>query len=316
MLVPTLGTQILVQFFGTQILVPNCGTSFWYQNLVPFFWYQILVPKFGTQIWFQIMVPTFGTQNLVPKVWYQIVVPKCWYKHIGTNNWYCIMYSKDILQFVQTRWRFLLITECLFLTAFFIFLVIRMANPDLWHPFRGGEKPMDIAYLNAIVKSTAMPPYDPWFSGGFLNYYYFGQFIVAMLIKATAIELRTAYNLAIPLFFAMTIAGSFSIGYNLAVWSQISRKNIKSLISTGPSFINPYLAGCMAAIFVAVLGNLDGIIQVVTSLINTAKGLSYTSFDFWQSSRMMPPDPPGFEITEFPFFSFLFADSSFLLYRY
>ena len=219
-----------------------------------------------------------------------------------------VINKKDILQFVQTRWRFLLITECLFLTAFFIFLVIRMANPDLWHPFRGGEKPMDIAYLNAIVKSTAMPPYDPWFSGGFLNYYYFGQFIVAMLIKATAIELRTAYNLAIPLFFAMTIAGSFSIGYNLAVWSQISRKNIKSLISTGPSFINPYLAGCMAAIFVAVLGNLDGIIQVVTSLINTAKGLSYTSFDFWQSSRMMPPDPPGFEITEFPFFSFLFAD--------
>ena len=35
---------------------------------------------------------------------------------------------------------------------------------------------------------------------------------------------------------------------------------------------------------------------------------SIGDFDFWRSSRMMPPDPPGFEITEFPFFTFLFAD--------
>tara|TARA_B100000686_G_scaffold41137_1_gene42524 strand:- start:10433 stop:14986 length:4554 start_codon:yes stop_codon:yes gene_type:complete len=219
-----------------------------------------------------------------------------------------ILNKNEICQFIKDRWRFLLIAECLFLLAFFIFLSIRLANPDLWHPYRGGEKPMDLAYLNAIVKSTIMPPYDPWFAGGFLNYYYFGQFIVAMFIKATAIEVRTAYNLAIPLFFALTFVGAFSVGYNLAAYAASNRNKFQAAISSGSKFFNPYFCGFTAAVSVTVIGNMDGIIQLTSSIINAAKGLSYKPFDFWQSSRMMPPDPPGFEITEFPFFTFLFAD--------
>ncbi len=209
---------------------------------------------------------------------------------------------REMLDFVRRRWRIILTAEAVFLVAFLAFVMLRMANPDLWHPFRGGEKPMDLAYLTAVVRSTYMPPYDPWLSGGYLNYYYWGQFMVATLIKATGIEPAVAYNLAVPLFFALTVAGAFAIVYNLAESTR------RRLGGNGRSW-TPVLAGLGGAVFVAVIGNMDGAVQVGQGVWRAvSQDLPFGTFDFWRSTRLMPPDPPGFEINEFPFFTFLFAD--------
>jgi YYY domain-containing protein len=217
----------------------------------------------------------------------------------AVSGWLTHRFREELWDFVRQRWRLLLGQEALFLGAFLIFTLIRAANPDLWHPFRGGEKPMDFAYLNAVVRSTYMPPFDPWFAGGSLNYYYFGQFMMATVIKATSIPTAIAYNLAVPLVFSLVVGAAFSLGYNIAEGVRRGLLGASQAVRNIPAW-SPVIAGVAAVLFMVVFSNLDGGVQVLQG----AAG----NFDFWSPTRMMPPDPPGHEITEFPFFTFLFAD--------
>ena len=253
---------------------------------------------------------------------------------------------KEIKEFLTEHWRLLLFGEALFLVAFLGFVLLRYANPDLWHPFRGGEKPMELAYLSAIVRSTTLPPFDPWFAGGLLNYYYWGYFVISGIIRVTGILPTTAFNLAVPMFFALTITGAYTLVYNLTEGVRQRRAAGRVISVPGVGVLspmrfgdepthwrkwvwNPVGAGVTAGLFTAVAGNLDGMVQMVQNSWHKAMdGTPFPAFDFWRSSRMLPsmenfdPNPiafwvpdriPGisdvsFHITEFPFFTFLFAD--------
>ncbi|MFZ6029398.1 MAG: DUF2298 domain-containing protein [Chloroflexota bacterium] len=134
----------------------------------------------------------------------------------------------------QEKRGYFLAVEGLFL-AFFVFdLLIRLGNPDLWHAYKGGEKPMDFAYFNALIKSTVFPPYDPWFAGGYLNYYYYGFMIASVMVKWLGIVPSIAYNLLLPTWFAMTAMGAFSVAWNLVAkaeaWRRTRQANIESAI--------------------------------------------------------------------------------------
>ena len=217
---------------------------------------------------------------------------------------------REMLEFVRARWRLLLTMEMLFLLAFLALTLLQAANPDLWHSHRGGEKPMDLSYLTAVVRSTHLPPYDPWFAGGFLNYYYFGQFVVAVLVHATGIVPEVAFNLAVPLLWALTLGGCVSVVFNLAEASNMLPAFTKKRLGSA------LVAGMLAAALVGLAGNLDGGIQVFQQfsagmpegvIPSALNALSGAEFDYWRSSRMI--DVPGsISITEFPFFTFLFAD--------
>ena len=245
----------------------------------------------------------------------------------------------EFFEFLRRHWGLALLLEGLFIAAFLSFVMIRMANPDLWHPFRGGEKPMDLAYFTAVIKSSSMPPYDPWFSGGYLNYYYWGFFLMGILTKTTGIVPVVAYNLAIPLTFALSVTASFSVVYNLAEGVRRSRFNAPTLFciplqekeSVGVGwrwFGSPIMAGIIGMFFVAVIGNLDGVVQLANGIWTVLiHGDNYPTFDFWRSSRVLPDLSNAtsgiaywlsdsntetldisMHITEFPFFSFLFGD--------
>ena len=209
----------------------------------------------------------------------------------------------DFLSHLKANARRFMWTELLLLVAFVAFLLVRAANPDLWETFKGGEKPMDFAYLNAVVRSSTLPPYDPWYAGGYLNYYYFGQFMLASLIRFTGIVPSVAYNLAVPLLFAFTVGGVFSIVSGLAELTLRARR------VPAWSRWSPVYAGLVAAVLVAVAGNIDGLLQLLQGASRVFfQGGTFGEFDFWRSSRMMAPDTGANEITEFPYFTFLFAD--------
>ncbi len=122
---------------------------------------------------------------------------------------------KQLKEEWRSKSRYFLMVEGLVLAFFVVDLLIRLGNPDLWHPYYGGEKPMDFSFFNAVIKSTTFPPYDPWFAGGYINYYYYGYVIVGVLVKWLGIAPSIAYNLILPTLFAMVAMGAFSFGWNI-----------------------------------------------------------------------------------------------------
>jgi YYY domain-containing protein len=238
---------------------------------------------------------------------------------------------KAILQDLKAHWRHYLTVELLFLALFVIFLMVRLGNPDLWHPYKGGEKPMDLSYFQAVIKSTVFPPYDPWFADGYLNYYYFGYVIVGVLVKWLGIIPTFAYNLILPTLFAMTGAGAFSIGWNLFATDEgdPASKSVGEWIGLHKASLTAGVAGVTGMILVGNLGTVrmiwHGIMRlapnvdlaastIIDRLRWTFQGLGtflsgaalpFARGDwYWIPSRVYPNEP----ITEFPLFTFLYAD--------
>jgi len=271
--------------------------------------------------------------HLVPFTWWAIVAVMVLLALI--SGWIVRERRAELLAFVQERWRLLLLEEGLFWAFFLLSLAIRWRNPDLWHPSLGGEKPMDLAYLTAIVRTPYFPSYDPWFAGGYINYYYFGFVLVATLIHLTGTVPYIAYNLAVPTFFAMTAMGGFAVALNLAEgWS--SKPYTAKVHRFGVSR-TVLLVGVFGALFVAVIGNLgqaqllwdgvrnlsvmktEGTPSFLTMLAQFADGLVQmlgghrlefrTEWWYWNATRVIPGgEGEAGPINEMPFFTFLYAD--------
>jgi YYY domain-containing protein len=228
-----------------------------------------------------------------------------------------------ISEFWRAQRPYILFAEGLFLAAYLGFVGIRLLNPDLWQPWQGGEKFMEFAFLNAITRSAHFPPYDPYFAGGYMNYYYYGQYLVAMLIKLTGIQASVAFNLAVPTLFALTVAGAFSVVYALVPRLRQAEDEPAGRWSEG---LGP---GLLASLFVTLTANLDGLGVVLRRLGEvsgsgfvsrlpflqmfvraaiglwriTTSGQGLPAYNYWESSRVIPAT-----INEFPYWSFLFAD--------
>jgi YYY domain-containing protein len=237
------------------------------------------------------------------------------------------------------------VVELLSVALYGLFLVVRLGNPDVWDVIWGGEKPMDLSYFNAVLKSSFFPPYDPWYAGGYINYYYYGFVYVGSLTKLLGVIPAVAYNLILPMLFSFTGLGAFSIAYNLVARGVKREKQPTDGRSAGkrrrlfPGLIRKAVAaGLVATLLIVIVGNLAQVtvvlnawyrsgdsglstgiapVDAVVQTIDGALDLTftdrvapiYTGDWFWTATRAINAEAGEVQpITEFPFFTFLYGD--------
>ena len=250
-----------------------------------------------------------------------------------------LRHRQAMISWVRTNLAYVGIAEGLGLALFLLMILIRLGNPDVWDVIWGGEKPMDLSYFTAVLKSTTFPPYDPWHAGGYINYYYYGFVYVGSITKLLGIMPTLAYNLILPMLFSFTGLGIFSIAYNLVASKDWRLDTDKHALNPISDIRNPkyaIVAGLIATTLAMLLGNLAqvgvlvdawqragnpalGSIPLVGPLMQVLDGgvkiiggqpaPIYTGDWFWTATRALNSNPGEVQpITEFPFFTFLYGD--------
>jgi len=218
--------------------------------------------------------------------------------------------------------KFLIASELIFLIAFAFWAFVRSTNPEIIHT----EKFMEMAFINAILKSPGFPPHDPWLSGYGISYYYFGYVLSALLIRVSGVASSVGYNLVSALWFGMTALAAYGL-----VWDFFAIRILDSKASTEGNRRAYYLA-LLAPIMLLIVSNWFGLLDVLhargflgekaTQLINlpalNAEPFNYSWFpnrggwSWWQASRVLQDyrlNGSTIEIIdEFPFFTFLLSD--------
>ena len=143
-----------------------------------------------------------------------------------------------LVDWLKANGRLVLAVELLFAGALALWSLLRAFSPEL--TTAGGEKFMEIMYLNAIGRSEYFPPHDAWLSGYAISYYYFGYVMMAMLARLSGLAAHLTFNVGVALLFALTCTGAFGLVYNLV-------KGASSLRREGTRRTRPIAFGFLGA---------------------------------------------------------------------
>lgn len=209
-----------------------------------------------------------------------------------------------IASFLRDQASYIIVIEGLFASAFTFAALLVAYTPEITF----GEKAADFSFINGILRSDYFPPNDPWLSGESINWYYFGHMNVATLTKLVGIPSKITFSLAKALIVALAATGAFGLVYNLIVSPRTVRR--------------AFVFGLVAALFLLVLSNIEGIFELMA-----ANGIGSSRFyglvgvyglegpvdsskwyptEWWWIGRAV--QIAYRDLREFPFFSFLTGD--------
>jgi len=236
--------------------------------------------------------------------------------------------DEGLWRWLRANGRVVLCVELLFAAALGLWALVRAFSPEITTV--GGEKFMEIMYLNSIGRSAQFPPHDAWLSGYGISYYYFGYVMMAILTRLSGMAAHMTFNVGEALLFALTCTGAFGIVYNLVKKAEEARGTVGRRVA-------PLAFGFLGTVLVAVMGNLEGFLEVLygARLLPSAfwRWLDIVNINlpfnpavapsllpardgwwWWRASRVINDlnplgKPMGIEpIDEFPGFSFLLGD--------
>ena len=186
---------------------------------------------------------------------------------------------EPILAWFRQNGRVVLTAEILFGAAFIFLLVLRGMSPEAI----GTEKPMELAFINSILRSPSMPPRDPWLADYSISYYYFGYVMVAMLAKVSGVSGGMAFNIGSALVFSLGALGAYGLVFNLLAASRPEKEKGRPVLAL------------LGPLFIFLVSNVEGFLEFLHG-----RGLFWTQTadgtwisDFWTNLQILNlADPP------------------------
>ena len=201
--------------------------------------------------------------------------------------------QKEVLK--GADFKLIIIEEIAFLLIFLLWVYIIGFKPEAY----GTEKFMDYAFITSMMRTTYLPPIDPWFSGEAINYYYGGQYLTTFIIKTSGVTAGEGYTLM------RAAIASFSCMLPFAVVYQLLRSRFAARTK-----LIPYIGGTIGGIAVAFCGNFQYVIYgLIKPIAASLRGEEY-SYWFPDATRFIgyQPDMPDKTIHEFPSYSTVLGD--------
>lgn len=191
-------------------------------------------------------------------------------KRVGINT---------VLDWFRQYGRVVLTVELLFAAMFVFVLLLRGMEPAAV----GTEKPMELAFINSILRSPSMPPRDPWLADYSISYYYFGYVIVAMLAKFSGISGGVAFNMGSAMVYALGAIGTYGLVYNMLAAARPEKNK------------GGHILALLAPVFVFLVSNVEGFLEFLHG-----RGVFWTqnpdgswTSDFWRKLDILNlVDPP------------------------
>jgi YYY domain-containing protein len=216
---------------------------------------------------------------------------------------------------LRERWPLMLAAELVFALFLFAVAYTRAFQPAI----ADTEKPFEFAFFNGVLHSARMPAQDPWYGGAPMSYYYGGYLIVALFTRITGVVPAIAFNLGVALTGGLTAVSAFGLGANLLVTLRQRARRAVAHTGSKPAIV----AGCLSVFLLLMVGSLEGVFEFtaahgwgsaafyqrlgIDGLTAPYHSVHWWPDEFWfwwRATRM----GSGWNVLEFPFFSFLLGD--------